>query len=182
METILNDFKLNRKVPGEVLEKYKNLVPKEVIDLWQEYGLGTFMSGYFKVIDPEDFIDILQVSSQRYKDAVVLFATAMGDLVLWADGYIRVLNFRYGVLTTVMPSLLLFLKSLHSDKFREDYLKWQPYPKAVESLGELSYEECFGYTPLLGLGGAEKVGNLEKVKLKEHILIITDLRDQLNND
>ncbi|WP_235182914.1 T6SS immunity protein Tdi1 domain-containing protein [Gracilibacillus boraciitolerans] len=28
--------------------------------------------------------------------------------------------------------------------------------------------------PLLGLGGAEKVENLKKVKLKEHILIITE--------
>ena len=32
----------------------------------------------------------------------------------------------------------------------------------------------FCYTPLLGLGGEEKVENLKKVKLKEHILIITE--------
>ncbi len=38
-----------------------------------------------------------------------------------------------------------------------------------------AYEECFGYTPLLGLTGkkkAEEVENLKKVKLKEHILLI----------
>ena len=48
MEKTLNDFKINSKVPNEIIEKYKNLVPKEIIDLWQEYGFGTFMQGYFK--------------------------------------------------------------------------------------------------------------------------------------
>ncbi|EIT84007.1 hypothetical protein A374_18279 [Fictibacillus macauensis ZFHKF-1] len=41
MEEILYDFKENRKAPNEIIEKYKNLVPKEIIDLWQEYGFGT---------------------------------------------------------------------------------------------------------------------------------------------
>lgn len=174
MEKTLNDFKINSKVPSEIIEKYKNLVPKEIIDLWQEYGFGTFMQGYFKSVNPEEYIDILQECSQRYTDSVVLFATGMGDLVLWADGYVRLLNFRYGVLKTVMPNFLYFFKSLDSEKFRDEYLKWKPYPEAVENWGELSYEDCFGYTPLLGLGGAEKVENLKKVKLKEHILIITE--------
>ena len=53
-------------------------------------------------------------------------------------------------------------------------MKWKPYLEAVGNLGELSYEEGFGYTPMLGLGGTEKVENLKKVKLNEHILIITE--------
>ncbi|CDQ40381.1 GAD-like domain protein [Virgibacillus salexigens] len=110
MEKTLNDFKVNSKVPKEIIEKYKNLVPKEIIDLWQEYGFGTFMQGYLKSVNPEAYIDILQECSQRYTDSVVLFATGMGDLVLWADGYVRLLNFRYGVLKTVMPNFLFFSK------------------------------------------------------------------------
>lgn len=171
MEKTFNDFKKNNKVPKEIIEKYKNLVPKEIIDLWQDYGFGTFMQGYFKSVNPDEYIDILQECSQRYTDSVVLFATGMGDLVIWADGYVRLLNFRYGVLKTLMPNFLHFFKSLDSEKVRDEYLMWQPYPEAVKNLGRLSYEECFGYTPLLGLGGEEKVENLKKVKLKEHILI-----------
>ncbi|EMY5504299.1 T6SS immunity protein Tdi1 domain-containing protein [Bacillus wiedmannii] len=173
MEQYVKDFKLHNKVPSELIEKYKNITPKEIIDLWQDYGFGTFMAGYFKSVNPEEYIDILQESSQRYTDSLVLFATSMGDLVIWADGYVRLLNFRYGVLKTLMPNFLYFFKSLDSEKFREEYLKWKPYPKAVETYGEVSYDECFGYTPLLGLGGAEKVENLKKIKLKEHIRIIT---------
>ncbi|EDN9973050.1 DUF1851 domain-containing protein, partial [Listeria monocytogenes] len=58
-------------------------------------------------------------------------------------------------------------------KFRDEYLKWQPYPRVVEKYGEVSYDECFGYTPILGMGGTEKVENLKKVKLREHIYLIT---------
>ncbi|PEE44572.1 hypothetical protein COL91_18895 [Bacillus pseudomycoides] len=43
-----------------------------------------------------------------------------------------------------------------------------------ETFNELEYEECFGYPPLLGLGGLEKVENLKRSKLKEHIYVITE--------
>ncbi|MFC7371360.1 T6SS immunity protein Tdi1 domain-containing protein [Fictibacillus iocasae] len=174
MEKILYDFELHLKVPEEFIDKYSNLVPKEVIALWKNYGFGTYMKDYLKVVNPEEYIDIMQECSQRYKDAIVLFATSMGDLIIWADGYVRLLNFRYGVLKTLFPNFLLFLRSLDSEKFRDEYLMWQPYPIAIEKYGEPEYDECFGYTPLLGLGGPEKVENLKKVKLREHILIITE--------
>ena len=37
------------------------------------------------------------------------------------------------------------------------------------------YDECFGYVPLLALGGKEDVEHLKKVKMKEHIAVITQL-------
>jgi hypothetical protein len=49
------------------------------------------------------------------------------------------------------------------------------YPKAVEMYGPLAYDECFGYVPLLGLGGSEQVKNPQKVKIKEQIMLITAL-------
>lgn len=174
MEKILNDFELESNVSAGLIDKYADNIPNEIMDLWKNYGFGTFMQGYFKSVNPDDYKDILRQCSERYKDAVVLFTTAMGDLIVWAEGYVRVLNFRHGVLKTVMPNFSHFFKSLHSEKFLNGYVMWQPYPKAVETLGEASYDECFGYTPILGLGGAEEVENLEKVKLREHILIITE--------
>ena len=35
--------------------KYTKLVPNEIIDLWSNYGFGTFMQGYFKSVNPEEF-------------------------------------------------------------------------------------------------------------------------------
>lgn len=174
MDSVLEDFRLKTIVSQKIKDKYKKDVPKEIIDIWNNYGLGTFMQGYLKSVNPEEYEDLLQDTSQRYKDAKVLFSTSMGDLVIWADDYVRLLNYRYGILKTVMPNFLFFFKSLESDKFKNKYLNWQPYPEAIERYGEPEYDECFGYTPLLGLGDSEKVENLKKVKLREHILIITE--------
>ena len=42
-------------------------------------------------------------------------------------------------------------------------------------MGELKQDECFGYVPLLGLGGSEKIDNLRKVKIREHIELIAKM-------
>lgn len=60
------------------------------------------------------------------------------------------------------------------EAFRQKALDWLPYPEAIDKYGEPEHDECFSYTPLLGLGGAEEVWNIKKVKLKEHILIIVE--------
>lgn len=50
-----------------------------------------------------------------------------------------------------------------------------PYLEASARYGAPGYDECFGYVPLLALGGPRKVENLQKVKLVEHLSIITQL-------
>lgn len=175
MEQYLKDFKLHNKVPNEIIEKYTKLVPSEIIEFWSNYGFGIFMQGYFKSVNPEEFKEILMVSSQRYKDSVVLFATGMGDLVIWSEGYVRLLNYRYGVVKTIMFTFEFFFQNINDLEFKDEGLSWHPYPEALKQYGELNYDDCFGYTPLLGLGGSEEVENLDKVKLKEHILVITEL-------
>ncbi len=52
-------------------------------------------------------------------------------------------------------------------------LNLKNYLPALKQLGELAFDECYGYVPLLGLGGSEKVENLQKVKIKEHISIVS---------
>ena len=37
-----------------------------------------------------------------------------------------------------------------SRKFKDEDLSWQPYPEALKQYGELDYDECFGYTRILG--------------------------------
>ncbi|MDF2479444.1 MAG: hypothetical protein K0S24_4927 [Sphingobacterium sp.] len=174
MDTKLEDFKRISVVPSELIKNYENLVPKEVIKLWKNYGFGTFMQGYFKSVNPEEFKDLLKESSQRYQNAIVLFATGMGDLIIWSDGYVRLLNYRYGVVKTILFSFEFFFQNIFDPEFQSDDLLWLPYPEAVDRYGELSYDECFGYTPILGMGGSEKIENLKKVKLREHILLITE--------
>lgn len=90
----------------------------------------------------------------------------MGDIIVWEKTrYVHVVSSGFD----------FFFEDLKDEAFMNDELMWEPYPEASNKYGIPDYDECFGYTPLLGLGGSEKVENQEKVKLREHILIITEL-------
>ena len=54
----------------------------------------------------------------------------------------------------------------------DNKLSIKQYKAAIKKLGDLEYDECFGYVPLLALGGKESVDNLKKVKIREHIAMI----------
>lgn len=57
----------------------------------------------------------------------------------------------------------------------KNFAQLHQYIEAVNKLGKLEQDECFGYVPLLGLGGSEKIQNLKKVKIREYIELISQL-------
>lgn len=170
---VLKDFKNKESVSEQIITKYEEKVPSEIITLWKEYGYGTFLNNYLKVVNPDEFTEVLQETSKRYTDAVVLFTTSMGDLIIWSNNYVRLLNYRRGIVKTILFSFEFFFQNLEDEDFKNEDLDWNPYLNAAEKYGEPNFDECFGYVPLLGLGGSEKIENLQKVKLNEYLYIIT---------
>ena len=88
MFSIFNDFKLEKKVSNETIEKYKNKVPKELIEVWRKYGFGSLLNGYLKIVNPEDYKEVLvesyiQTEDEPIEFTSVIFATGMGDLLIW---------------------------------------------------------------------------------------------------
>ncbi len=66
-----------------------------------------------------------------------------------------------------------FNMDLTDKSFLRDNLNDNNYLIARKRLGELEYDECYGYVPLLGLGGRKKWKIFQKVKnKKEHISLI----------
>lgn len=167
------DYKVQEKPTLETIEKYKDFLPKEIIDFWSNYGFGTYMSGYLKVVNPSDFEDILKDSYVPiYQNPVVMFATAMSDLIIWENGYTILLDYRHGTSKVLESGFKYFIEDLCDKEFLHSDLLGENYFPAKEKLGEPAFDESYGYVPLLGLGGAEKVENLQKVKLNEHIAIV----------
>lgn len=54
--------------------------------------------------------------------------------------------------------------------------------KIPEKLLDIWKEYGFGYVLLLGLGGSEKVENLKKVKIKEHIELIMQMVGKIEQE
>ena len=164
------------KPSSELIARYRGLVPPEVLNVWEQYGFGTFRDGYLKIVNPDDYADVLAdtyqlTSTPAPAPPVVLFATAMGDLLIWEDDFLTRVDYRHGQTEIVANSFKFFFRDLADEEYLSDMLGWEPYPAARARLGEPAFDECFGYVPLLALGGPETADHLEKVKLREHIAL-----------
>lgn len=96
-------------------------------------------------------------------------------IAVWEDNkYLILLNFRRGKFQGISSGFNYFFSDLEDESFLDEELDWNPYPGAVNKYGQPAFNECFGYVPLLGLGGPEKAKNLIKVKLVEHIYLIKE--------
>lgn len=180
MQDILKQYKVESIIPKETVQNYTNKIPKQVLNIWEKDGAGTILNGYLKIINPDDLTELMQEVYTRSQDAIPLFVTSMGDIIVWEKNrYLNLLNFRKNKVDVISAGFDFFLEDLGDTEFLDEELDWQPYPLAVREYGEPTFDECFGYVPILGLGGPEKVENLKKVKWMEHIYLITQFMGPL---
>ena len=168
----LKDFKKVADVPTEIMAEFSNKLPEQIIALWNEYGLGSFFNDYFKVINPLEYKDIVRESYFDGEYAIPIMVTAFGDIIIYNTKEKILVNLLYRYMDLeVLGSY--FYRNLGSQAYIDSKIKNKQYDKALEKYGSLAYDECFGYVPLLGMGGKESIKNIQKVKIKEHIALIT---------
>ncbi len=173
---MLKDFIRVATVPQEVIKKYKDQVPTELVQIWEEDGLGTFLDGYLKVINPDEYFELVQETYFRGDISIPIFATAFGDIItLEKKKYLGIIKYKDGTFDIFLENLSHFIKFLPDKSFTDDYFELSLYHEAVEKYNVLDYAEFFGFVPLLALGGFKDVNHLNKVKIYEHILLITQL-------
>ncbi len=176
----LDDFRKFADFPAASLEKWGPLVPPQVSDVWRRWGLGDFLGGFLKVIDPEEFKPLLPGLYYDPERAVPVFATAFADLVVWKGeeiGSLITLEFRKEDILS--SGLKYYFSDLSDPEFQQDVFDIRPYAPAVRRLGVPDYDECLAYEPLLALGGPERADHLSRVKLREHLVLMATLTDCL---
>lgn len=89
--------------------------------------------------------------------------------------FLGFIKYKFGTFDIFLENLPMFLRFLSDQSFTDDYFELQLYTEAIEKYGLLDYDQCFGFVPLLALGGFKDVDHLDKVKMYEHILLITTL-------
>lgn len=171
-----NEIEKGLDMKKELLQKYKTILPDELIRIWEDYGLARLLNGYLKVINPEEYQELLNETYFRGNISIPILTTAFGDIVTFEEGqYIGMVKYKNGNFVVLAKSFKRFMQNLVDDYFLEKYFQVPQYTEAVKKLGKLEQDECFGYVPLLGLGGSEKVDNLDKVKIREHIELISQM-------
>ena len=181
---MLRDFKKEKEMPKEIIEKYKGQVPDEVIEIWKNYGLGSFLNGYLRVINPDDYKELVEETYFRGKESIPLFKTAFADVITWQENeYIGIVLYRLEDFEIMASGMDFFFSDIYTEKnFTDKYFDLKLYKKAVKKYGELEYNQSFCFVPLLGLGGKKSVDNLDKGDTLTHIYLITELVGKVGID
>ena len=167
-------FEQDKVAPQELCAKYNSILPSALLNVWKQYGFGSLLNGYLKMINPDEYQALLNESYVLSSTAIPIFVTAFADILTWEKGrYIRIVKYKDGIFEGIASGFNFFWGDLADGAFDARFFELAEYEAATKSLGQLQFDECFGYTPLLGLGGSKKVDNLRKVKIKEHIDLIT---------
>ncbi|WP_418968681.1 T6SS immunity protein Tdi1 domain-containing protein [Alloscardovia omnicolens] len=161
-------------MPSDVIDKYCHQVPSELLHLWKNYGLGYLLNGYLKVINPDVYLEFVRRTYFRGALSIPIFLTAFGDIVtLEEQKYLRLVRYKDGDFISILENMHYFLDDLEDEGLLEDYFEIPLYEEAVRRFGSLSYEQCFGFVPLLSVGGKKDIANIDKVSIKEYLSLIT---------
>lgn len=166
-------------ISDETIAAFAGQVPAEVAELWRTQGAGFVGDGYFRFVDPARAAEMLAGVFALPEGATVLFTTALGDLVVHVNGLYLVYKSRWGAIDLIEGASVDELVALVEDPAqREVAWEWQPYPVARDRDGVPGFEQCFGFVPLLALGGAPDPANLQLSGLYEHLAVIAQLAGQ----
>lgn len=176
------DFVPHAPVPAEIIEEYRGRVPDELIEIWEQYGYGTFGEGFLRVIDPKVYeAEVGDCIGKTQGDgiAIPIMVTGLGDLITWEPSRPGVTGILYRLGDTVgLGKLRSFLTLVRLDgaEHLSRTLSWDLFPKAVEAHGELPFDQSFIFVPLLSIGGKAKVENLHKRDTIASIQVAVDLQ------
>jgi hypothetical protein len=166
----------------EVVEKptesqitsYDSVLPDPIRLLWKQFGWGEFMGGYMRLLNPQSFSEF----SKKYISFEPLEHTpwavsVYGDLFTYkSDGYLYFFNYRYSSFDIIGSEKnidILFNYKFADEKYILDRFKSSSFQAAKDRLGLPGFDQCYGYFPLLALGGRESVDSLQIVDLQVHM-------------
>ena len=138
-----------RKPTAEMLEQFQGKLPAELLDFWQEYGLGNYGGGLLKIIDPTDYIDTLTLWLGEQEDCFPILMTGFGTLFIYrkrsetADD-MCLLDIHYrrsGSFSTGFSDF--FERILPAENFAEQFLRVDLFQEASAKHGGLAENEIF---------------------------------------
>ena len=103
-------------IAQELLQKYKTIVPEELTKIWGDYGFASLMGGYLRVINPEDYKDLLSETYFRGNISVPILTTAFGDIITLEEGqYIGMVKYKNGSFMILAKNFKRFAQNLEED-------------------------------------------------------------------
>lgn len=167
-----------KEVSLSIIQGYKGKLPDDILKEWEDVGWGSYGQGFFWLVNPSDFQDLLKEWKCYSSESYVFARTSFGDMYVWKDSAIWHISVHYGELSrlTKMPEIL-FDVTLCSEGYVNDVLDMELHIKAVQEVGSLKYSESYCFEPALALGGTKSVEKISIVKMREHVYFLSQIME-----
>lgn len=170
------------KPDEKILEFGRQMLPPEIIFLWENYGFGDYGNGIIKVVDPRDYMNSLYtwLGGQDFNKIPIL-VSAFGDIFYYRkleenENDISLLNIHYRKIDVCAHSYQeFFYKYILDISIKENVLRQKLYDEAVKALGKLKHNEIFFFVPALAIGGVEDIKYVKKGDANVHHQILFEL-------
>ena len=161
--------------PAASLERYEGKLPASLLAFWRDEGFCGYRDGMFWFVNPDDFTDALD--EWKAASYTAFARNGFGDLFLWSDAGIALLNVHLGSVNDMGGSdLNAFINKLITrELFMDDLLFRQIHTEVVPRLGRIGPDECYAFTPALALGGPGTPASVERVRLSEQLSILAQI-------
>ncbi len=181
----------------EEIASCRGRLPESLLEFWQQVGLGTWGNGLFQFCRPADYSSIVEAVFRGdpeidASDCSVIGYEAFCQLHIWhrtlgsmkvdllfaevdadftVDAKQREIQKKLGPEKLVGISLNGVIQ--YGDIKDEDGNLM--FERAVRALGAPQRDECFGFVPAIGLGGARRLEYLRRIRAPEHFAILAGL-------
>jgi hypothetical protein len=177
------------KADNALLEKYKDLVPSGLLEIWQHHGFGFYGNGFLQLINPDHFHEVLCGWLLREPDPtrIPFMITAFGTVIYYrmlgkddTSGFVAedvaflepnyresdVFNWTYktgmsGLKSLIPPKLDEFFDDFICD---EENLKqlfyYENFEIAKEKYGVLEIDNMYCFKLALSLGGSDDIDEM----------------------
>lgn len=161
--------KPRQSVDTTILKEFEHLVPKELRQLWQRDGFGTYNQGLLQLINPKDYAPMLNLWLGKEVPNYLPFAiTGFGELMYYrklneSDHDICLIDIQFRKIEVLTWEMDDFLNNFLVDPIEQsEWLRLELFEKATEIHGALQLNEIFTLAPILALGGEFSLMNLSK--------------------
>jgi hypothetical protein len=162
--------------PKDVIEQYRSRLPNSLLELWQQSGWCSYAKGLIWIVNPSAFAETLSEWVEASDNALVFARTAFADMFLWRNHRVEFLSTQYAWFAELTDDVSrLFESLLCEDRVLNNLLIRNFTVKATKKLGPLAPDECYGFEPVLALGGSGKIDTVQKVKLVEYLSMLSQV-------
>ena len=167
-----NNYTKYSDVSINTINKYKGLLPDELLSVWQTMGYGVYEDGFIQFVNPDEYEFVFDYIDKLLEPSIVFGV----NCTIASDEGNRVLLVNVRKCTSEilgdMDFLLNYTLGDETAITAKDYFDALPYVKVKGKLPALQYGQCYGYVPALALGGKASSKNLQVVDVKTYIDLI----------